>query len=409
MKKTPLIVIACYIRILAAHAQVISPPDSSPYQASKLKVEEVNFVSGYYQQDGNHSAVTGGIGTEKLTDVANTLDFKLSKLSLKKIKHSLSFETGVDTYTSASSDNIDKGPDSSRSYSLSGASRQDTRVYPSLSYNRQNDKTGITLGAGISYSHEFDYQSRGVNLSLTKSSKDNNRTVEVKLLAYFDLWKVIYPLELRPFGNASDHNGKSNELMPRNSFQASFTFSQVINKRIQLALLIDPAYQQGQLTTLYQRVYFSDNSEKVENLPDTRIKIPVAIRFNYFLGDRMIVRTYYRFYQDDWGNIAHTADLEIPVKLNSFFSLSPFYRFSTQTGIDYFAPYKIHAAGEEFFTSDYDLSPFNSHFIGLGMRVAPPKGVFGMHNFAALEMRYGHYIRSTGLVANSISLALKFK
>ena len=32
----------------------------------KLKVDEVNLVSSYYKQDGNNSAVTGGIGTEKL-------------------------------------------------------------------------------------------------------------------------------------------------------------------------------------------------------------------------------------------------------------------------------------------------------------------------------------------------------
>src|SRR5205814_5266944 len=117
-----------------------------------------------------------------------------------------------------------------------------------------------------------------------------------------------------------------------NSFQASFTFSQVLNEKLQLALLFDPAYQQGQLTTLYQRVYFNDNSERVEKLPDTRLKIPVAVRVNYFLGDAWILRAYYRFYYDDWGNTAHTTDLEIPVKLTPFFSLSPFYRFSVQSG-----------------------------------------------------------------------------
>ena len=43
-----------------------------------LKLDEVNFVSAYYNQDGNHSAVTGGIGTEKLIDFANSIDLKLS-------------------------------------------------------------------------------------------------------------------------------------------------------------------------------------------------------------------------------------------------------------------------------------------------------------------------------------------
>jgi hypothetical protein len=178
---------------------------------------------------------------------------------------------------------------------------------------------------------------------------------------------------------------------------------------MQVALLFDPSYQQGQLTTLYQRVYFNNDSEKVEKLPDTRFKIAVAIRANYFLGDRFIIRAYYRFYHDDWGNTAHTADIEIPVKVTPFFSLSPFYRISVQSGIDYFAPYRVHNISEAFYTSDYDLSPFTSHFIGIGIRLAPPKGVLGVQHLNSMELRYGHYIRGTDLIGNSLTLALKFK
>jgi hypothetical protein len=400
MRKIPLIIIALFAKILSSFAQAPAPDDSSHYKERKLKVEEINFVSGYYHQDGNHSAVTGGIGTENLTDIANTIDLKLSKLNSKGNKHSLSFEMGIDTYTSASSDNITP---------LTGPSRQDTRLYPSLSYNIANPKKGISLGGGVSYSHEYDYVSRGLNVSFIKSSKDNNRELGMTLFAYFDGWTAIYPYELRPPGYGTGSERDSLDILPRNSYQASFTFSQVINERMQFALLFDPSYQEGQLTTLYQRVYFNDNSERVEKLPAARFKIAAAVRANYFLSDRFIIRAYYRFYHDDWGNTAHTANIEIPVKLTPFFSLSPFYRFSVQSGIDYFAPYKEHSIDEAFYTSDYDLSPFNSHFIGSGIRLAPPKGVFGLRYWNSVELRYGHYIRSTDLIANSITLALKLK
>ena len=51
--------------------------------------------------------MTGGIGTEKLTDVANSLDIKLlfQKDPLKI--HTLDLEVGLDHYSSASSDKID--------------------------------------------------------------------------------------------------------------------------------------------------------------------------------------------------------------------------------------------------------------------------------------------------------------
>ena len=419
MRRIPLIVIAFYLQILSSFSQVTAPKDSSAYREEKLKVEEVNFVSGYYSQNGDHSAVTGGIGTEQLTDIANTIDLKLAKHKANGNKHTLSFELGVDTYTSASSDNIQKpGQGTSVSskgsrVSITGPSHQDTRIYPSLSYLTENVKNGITLGGGISYSHEFDYQSRGLNLSFIKSSKDNNREFGVKLFTYFDLWEAIYPWELRPsadYSNGSRRNGGiPATILPRNSYQASFSLSQVINSRLQVALLFDPAYMKGQLTTLYQRVYFNDSTVHVEKLPDTRLKLPVAIRMSYFLADRFVIRAYYRYYTDDWGNTAHTANIEVPVKITPFFSLSPFYRYSVQTGIKYFAPIYGHSLNDSYYTSDYDLSPFHSQFIGCGIHIAPPKGIFGSKTWNSMEFRYGHYIRSTDLISDQLTLALKFK
>ena len=80
-----------------------------------LKIEEVNLVSAYYHQNGNNSAVTGGVGTEKLWDVANSLDLKMSFLDKQKRVNSLVLDASMDYYSSASSDKID-------SRSLSSAS-----------------------------------------------------------------------------------------------------------------------------------------------------------------------------------------------------------------------------------------------------------------------------------------------
>jgi hypothetical protein len=112
---------------------------------------------------------------------------------------------------------------------------------------------------------------------------------------------------------------------------------------------------------------------------------------------------------DDWGMKAHTIELETPVKLSSFVSLSPFYRFHTQNAVDYFAAFSQHSSNEVYYTSDYDMSALNSHFYGMGVRLSPPKGIFGAQFWNMLEIRYGHYDRSTGLQSNIISLHTKFK
>jgi uncharacterized protein (UPF0303 family) len=49
-----------------------SVEENTDYEKRKLKVDEINFVTSYYHQEGDKSAVTGGIGTEKLTDYANS-------------------------------------------------------------------------------------------------------------------------------------------------------------------------------------------------------------------------------------------------------------------------------------------------------------------------------------------------
>jgi hypothetical protein len=73
MKKISLTVIGLYLFFIHSFAQVTEHYNTN-FKSKKLKLEEVNLVTSYYSQDGNHSAVTGGIGTEKLNDFANLLE-----------------------------------------------------------------------------------------------------------------------------------------------------------------------------------------------------------------------------------------------------------------------------------------------------------------------------------------------
>lgn len=392
-----------YMGILSAFSQN-ALQDSSAYKSRKLKLDEVNFVSGYYHQNGNNSAVTGGIGTEKLTDFANTIELKVSTYDSRLRKHTFDMEIGIDHYSSASSDKIDPA-------TVSSASRSDTRFYPSASWSIQNEKTGITAGINASFSSEYDYKSVGIGSSFTKASKDHNREFTAKLQAYFDTWSVIYPIELRTAAIGVRGEGRSgiSGTSPRNSYSASLTYSQVVNQQLQLLFVAEPTDQSGLLATKYQRVYFTDGSEKAETLPNHRLKIPVGVRANYFIGDRFIIRSFYRYYQDSWGLKAHTIELETPVKISPFFSVSPFYRFYAQNQVDYFAPYARHATSATYFTSDYDLSKFTSNYAGASLRIVPAKGVFGMQKFSSAELRYGHYMRSNGLHSDQVSLHLQFK
>jgi len=101
--------------------------------------------------------------------------------------------------------------------------------------------------------------------------------------------------------------------------------------------------------------------------------------------------------------------LEVPVKITPFLSVSPFYRYYSQSASKYFAPYKQHTNAEEFYTSNYDLSKFRSSFFGAGIRCAPPAGVFGITHLSMVELRYGHYMKNIDMSANVVTLNLKWK
>lgn len=395
MKKLFLSVIGLYLTLVAAFSQRTITTDSA-YKPRKLSFEEVNIVSSYYHQEGNNAAVTGGTGSEKLTDLAFTLDVKFIKYDRKQRKHSLTTEIGFDHYTSASSDKVDPA-------TISSASASDNRIYPSLQWSVENETKGHTIGAGLSFSTEYDYVSLGANASVSKKTKNRNGEFTGKVQLYLDNVSLIYPIELRSSIPAASGYAK------RNSFSGGLQWAQIINRQLQLQLEGELIYQEGYLGLPFHRVYFNDNSVHVEKQPDTRLKIPLGIRASYFIGDNLILRGWYRNYHDSWGIGSNAVQLETAIKLTPFFSVTPFYRFYQQSAADHFQPFQLHSIAATYYTSNYDLSKFNSNFFGAGIRIAPPSGVFHISHFTSLELRYGHYKKTTGMNANIISLHTGFK
>ena len=388
----------------------VGEPEPSEYNPRALHVEEINLVSSYYWQNGDHSPVTGGIGTEKVTDISNGIDLKMVWGDPKVKQNSLTLGLGIDHHTSASAAYVN----------VSGASKTGgSRVYPSLDWTTENIKKGSSFGIGAYYSGEYNYQSLGTDIHFSQKTSDKNGEFTAKVQAYFDQVKLIYPSEFIPqatttiitsASGTTVGGGKANiPSSPRNTYSASLGYSQIINSRMQVMFLVDGVAQNGYLGLPFHRVYFNTGKDTIERLPSSRFKLPLGVRLNYFLGDNVILRSYYRYYLDSWGIKSNTAGLETAIKVTPFFSISPFYRYYDQTAAKYFAPYQAHSPTDEYYTSNYAYSQFHANFYGVGFRVAPPKGVFGWQNLHDLELRYGHYSQTTDLVSNVVSLSLGFK
>jgi len=155
-----------------------------------LESTEVDFLASYYVQDGSKSSVSGGIGSEKLTDVASNITVAMP-LNDDDV---LTVDIGISAYSSASSSNInpfnssgasgntnysgasgndDKkvnnkaaagtstGPYGSPWQASSGASKSDQLVSVMANYSHSSDSRNFIWNSDVSFSNEYDYTSVG--------------------------------------------------------------------------------------------------------------------------------------------------------------------------------------------------------------------------------------------------------
>lgn len=446
----------CLLAFVASFAQ--EKDSTVVFKKRVLENAEVEFLASYYHQEGTHSAVSGGIGSEKLTDGAANIVLSIP-LNEDDV---LTIDSGISAYSSASSSNINPYNNGEEGnigniatgrpspwQASSGASAQDVLAVMSVNYSHSSDDRNFIWNTDVSFSNEYDYTSIGLGGGITKLFNNKNSEISFKANAYLDQWRPQYPIEfknipsMRPYifdqnGNLS--NGYTNQFTPwnstnRNSYSASFSFSQVVTKNTQFSLFFDILQQEGKLSTPYQRIYFADKAnyyvgdpqyipvyetssnkgvyrlaDDIERLPNSRFKIPVGMRWNYYINETVAVRTYYRYYWDNWGITAHTASIELPYKISDKFTVFPTYRYYTQKQSKYFAPFETHLSSEQYYTSDYDLSSFNANQYGFGVSytdlfTSTKIWRFGMKN---VDFRYGHYKRSDGLNSNIATVGFKF-
>ncbi len=410
---------------------------TNTYKKRVLETTEIDFLSSYYTQDGANAAVSGGIGTEELTDI--TAAFVVSiPLNDDDV---LTIDAGISAYTSASSSNVGPfdGKGRANPYDAStGASQGDVWANLTGSYSHSSDDRNDIWSAKLSVSSEYDYFSIGLGGSYTKLFNEKNTEVSINGNVFIDTWNALYPTELRPF---ADGEGLNNDLFNqytitgnpnynpnfkpfenegRNTYAVGLGFSQILSKKLQGSLALDVVMQDGLLSTPFQRVYFKDIADSfiedfqladdVERLPDSRFKVALGGRLHYYINETFVLRTFYRYYFDDWGITSHTASIEIPIKLSDKFTIYPSYRFYNQSAADYFAAYEAHVSTNEFYTSDYDLSEYSAHQLSLGVSYTDIFTKFHIWKLGlkSIDLKYTQYDRDNTLSATIISAGFKF-
>lgn len=364
--------------------------------AERLRKTDIEFVYNQYMQDGSNSAVTGGIGTEELTVYGPAVH-----ITETFGKNAINYTLGADVISSASTDMINDV--------MSSASAKDVRSYANAGY-KINLKNQWELQTGLNFSIESDYTSFGGKIGISKESSDKMKTYAARLQLFFDdlRWGRINEQHLKPVSLIYPEELRFKEwydVYRRNTYKLSVGYTHILNKRNTLGLFPEITLQQGLLATPFHRIYFANDSLAVEQLPKQRFKAALGIKLNSFVGGNMILKNSINTYVDDFGILGISLSHETAIKLNAAFTVLPNARFYNQKASRYFAPYMQHQPDEPFYTSDYDLSAFNTLTTGLGLKYSPFKYLRKRWMFNAMIFRYSYMHRSNGLEAHIISVS----
>ncbi len=385
------------VRTAALGAALVATAPVALAEGPPDGVLDADFLFGYYDQDGDRSPVTGGVGTEKLHVYSPVL--QLAWRASESL--TLSADVGIDQVSSASMGYIQA--------ELSSASipASDQRAFGTLKAKKK--WKGSTWGLTVGAAKEYDYRSFSYGLDWGLELNQANTALSASVRRFDDAIDLI----------GIDGHGYQGPGQPlttgsgdRTTTDVTVGVSQTLGRRTVGSLELFLSSQDGVLSTPYHEVVlgpFEPGAVRVaERLPDSRLRKAVSFRLNHSFSDKLVLRSGYRYYTDDWGISAHTIELEPNFRLPSEREmwLFPILRYSTQAGADYFGAPGSFTGAERYYSSDWDLAETSTAKYGLGFTVNTRPGQTWLGIFRRFEARAAVYDRNDGLTAFSTSFSV---
>ncbi len=229
----------------------------------------------------------------------------------------------------------------------------------------------VTLGG--SYSTENDYQSQGGNLAASLSSNDKLTTWNLALSRSDDT--VDRSLKVDgvagiPLAGSLSSNLQRQSLQEHKSQQdIVFGISQVLTRKALLQVSLTQSQSQGYHTDPYKLMSVVDSngyqvSSLYEKRPRSRKRNTLFAQLLYYTHNN-VLKSSYRYYQDDWGVLSHTLELKYQIKLAQHAFIEPTARYYQQKAADFHYYYlNTSDSKPDFFSADARLAQFISFTLG---------------------------------------------
>ncbi len=293
------------------------------------------------------------------------------------------FWVPVDVVTNASADAIDVMTNASR-HVESGA------IDWAAKYKVDRD-SDVTVRSGIHLENPFRSWTAG--LAWSRSLADGDTVVSASSLEVFD-W----------FDRFDIHGGRHGRT-DRTSTTVSAGVTQILTPTTVANVNYGITMQRGEMGNTWNSVPIEGDTRGPELLPNERVRHALVARAAQFLPWNGALHVYYRFYADDWGNVAHSAETELLQRVSRALTLGALYRFHRQTGVDFFTT--LADPDALLRTADSDLAPFDAQTVGGKVMVdAPVRGeIRALH----IEVGYERYFRTNDLHIDVFTCATGYR
>jgi hypothetical protein len=362
-----------------ADAAVLSlPTDAFHVDSMITRVTSFDQYGHGYQAQGGATPLAPG--SERATIFEPQVAIDASQGA--RIKHRV--VVPVDVVTNASADAIDVVSNASRHVEAGS-------IDWSTTYRTDAD-SDATLISGLHL--ENPYRSWHGGLGASRGFADGDTVVSASVLEVFD-WFDRFNIHGGRFGRAN-----------RSSTTASAGVTQILTPSTMVHVNYGITVQRGELGNTWNSVPLTTFDRGPEVLPGERVRHALVARLAQYLPWDGALHLYYRFYADDWGLVAHSADVELVQRLTRYFYASAFYRFHRQSGVDFFTT--LADPGSRLRTADSDLAPFDSHTIGGKVAIDVPlldRAVRALH----FEVGYDRYTRTNDLQADVFTCAIGYR
>ena len=266
---------------------------------------------------------------------------------------------------------------------------EEERTQYSLSVDALRGKTTYSLG--YTNSDENDYEADTAYFSLSHDLFGDLTTIS---LSFARGWDTVQQRDAD--GSGVDPNFL--EKTDRRTYSIGLT--QVVTRNMILGATLETITDEGFLNNPYRSVRYVDPTNpgvgysfEDEVYPRTRTSNAVAFRGRYFLPYRAAVSAQYRWFNDTWGILAHTAQVGYTHPWGQKWTFDAKYRFYTQEAADFYSDLFPRAQAQNFLARDKELSTFVSNTIGIGVTYEFPGGIAYMPRFVkkgTLNLRWDH-------------------